>query len=107
MSHTLHIDFRPDNYPEWIGWREFNQLSTIQEPSRLGRGGLPDTRAGFYPRLSFGKPQVAGDRKATGRKFSRCYNVQIRFRGTGYVVLDRFRLHAQKLIERSTAQNKP
>jgi hypothetical protein len=103
--HTLKIAYRPDNYPDWVEWREFSEiLSVIEEPSRLGTGGLPQARAGFFPRLSFGKPQDGGDVRETGRKLRRCYNVQVRFRGTGYLVLDRFRLHAQKLIERSTAR---
>lgn len=106
--HKLSIDYRPDNFPDWIPWREFSEiLSVIGKPSKIGIGGLPSARAGFYPRLSFGKPSNDGDVRETGRRLRRCYNVQVRFRGTGHLVLDRFRLHAQKLVERSTAQNKP
>jgi hypothetical protein len=88
--HTLKIHYRPDNYPDWVEWREFSEImSVIGEPSKIGIGGLPSARAGFLPRLSFGKPQDGGDGKETGRKLRRCYNVQVRFRGTGSAVLDR------------------
>jgi hypothetical protein len=106
--HTLKIDYRPDNYPDWIPWREFSELlSSIGKPSKIGIGGLPSAKPGFYPRLSFGKPPSDGDTQQTGRSLRRGYNFQVRFRGTGFIVLDRFRIHAQKLIERSTAQNRP
>lgn len=109
MSHKLQVDYRPDNYPDWIAWRQFdeNDIDMINAPGKLGIGGLPIARGGFFPRLSFGKPQDGGDRQETGRSLRRCYNVQVRFRGNSYLVLDRFRLHAQKLVERATAQNKP
>lgn len=102
--HSLRTDYRPDYYPEWIPWREFDdqRFNLIGIPSALGAGGVPTARPGFYPRLSFGKPQNACDSN-TERNTRRGFEFQIRFRGTGHVVLDRFRLHAQKLVEKSRA----
>lgn len=103
--HTLHISYRPDNYPDWIPWRDFSdQFSLIGDASALGVGGLPNARPGFSPRTSFGKPPNASDSLSTSRNLRRGFNFQVKFTGTGHVVLDRFRLHAQKLVERSTAR---
>jgi len=102
--NSLKIYYRPDNYPEWIPWREFsNQFGLIGNPSTLGTGGLPNARPGFAPRTSFGKPPDDADGLATKRKLRRGFNFQVRFSGKGYVVLDRFRLHAQRLVEKSRA----
>lgn len=103
--HTLKIHYRPDNYPDWIPWREFSQdFSVVGISSAIGIGGQPSARAGFAPRKSLGKPDDSVDSFVTGRKLRRGFNFQVRFKGTGHVVLDRFRLHAQKLVERSTAR---
>jgi hypothetical protein len=101
---SLTISYRPDNYPDWIPWREFtNQFTMIGTSSELGVGGLPSARPGFAPRTSFGKPPDSADYLSTGRNLRRGFNFQVRFQGTGHVVLDRFRLHAQKLVEKSRA----
>ncbi len=103
--HTLKIFYRPDNYPNWVPWREFSQVfSSIGDASMLGTGGLPNARPGFAPRTSFGKPASVSDELATSRNLRRGFNFQVRFVGTGYVVLDRFRIHAQKLTEKATAK---
>jgi|SRR5215469_12868038 len=103
--HTIKISYRPDNYPEWISWKEYSQVFTlIGNASELGVGGLPSARPGFAPRTSFGKPPDSPDELETGRNLRRGFNFQIRFQGTGHVVLDRFRLHSQRLVERSTAR---
>src|SRR5262245_61798874 len=103
--HTLTIHYRPDNYPEWVFWKEFaDRFSTIGEASELGVGGLPSTRPGFAPRTSFGKPPDVADKLQTNRNLRRGFSFQVRFRGKGHVILDRFRLHGQKLFERSVAR---
>lgn len=103
--HTLEIFYRPDNYPDWIPWRKFeNQFGLIGDASALGTGGLPNARPGFAPRTSLGKPQDKADNLSTKRNLSRGFNFQVRFVGSGHVVLDRFRLHAQKQVERSRAR---
>lgn len=103
--HSLKVYYRPDNYPDWVQWREFvHEFSLIGIPSAIGSGGTPSARSGFNPRVSFGKPPDDFDSFETGRKLRRGYNFQVRFKGTGHVVLDRFRLHAQHLIERSRAR---
>jgi hypothetical protein len=105
MSHTLKISYRPDNYPEWLPWREFSQEFTlIGKAGALGVGAVPSANAGFSPRTSFGKPQNSTDVLETGRNLRRGFDFQVRFQGTGHMVLDRFRLHAQRLIERSRAR---
>ena len=99
---TLKVYYRPDNYPEWLPWRQFNdRFGVIGSPGAIGTGGLPTARPGFAPRLSFGKPLDDADDLVTKRNLRRGFNFQVRFVGTGYAVLDRFRLHAQKLTERS------
>ena len=103
--HKLSISYRPDNFPDWVPWREFSQqFDLIGKSSELGIGGLPSARPGFSPRTSFGKPPDDYDTLETNRKLRRGFNFQVRFKGTGHVVLDRFRLHAQKQIERATAR---
>jgi len=104
--HTITVHYRPDNYPNWLPWREMSDQFglIIANPSALGVGGLPSARPGFYPRTSLGKPQDRKDTTATTRNLRRGFNFQVRFQGTGHVVLDRFRLHAQRLTERSRAR---
>lgn len=101
--HTLQISYRPDNYPEWVPWREFSQrFDLIGKPSELDAGGLPTARAGYAPRVSFGKPGDDCD-PTTNRKLRLGFQFQVRFKGAGHLAITRFRLHAQKLIERSRA----
>lgn len=104
--HSIQTFYRPDDYPEWIPWKQFD-ARTLQMIGRAGsvdNAGLPTIRAGFRPRISFGKPQNATD-KNTRRNTRRGFQFQVKFKGTGHIVLDRFRLHAQKQVERATAKN--
>jgi hypothetical protein len=102
--HTLKIFYRPDEYPDWVLWREFNQkFFMIGVAGAIDAGGNPVARPGFAPRVPLGKPQNDCD-KTTGRHLRRGYDFQIKFSGTGHVVIDRFRLHAQRLIEKSTSK---
>jgi hypothetical protein len=102
--HTLRIYYRPDNYPEWTLWREFTQkFFMIGEAGAIDGGGNPTARLGFAPRIPLGKPANDCDRN-TGRQLRRGYDFQLKFTGTGHVVIDRFRLHAQRLVERSTSK---
>lgn len=102
--HTLTVSYRPDNYPEFVPWRTIETgLDLIGEPGELDVGGLPLARAGFAPRLSFGKPSEDADPN-TKRRLRLGYEFQVRLQGSGHVIIDRFRLHAQRLIERSTAK---
>jgi hypothetical protein len=102
--HTLKVFYRPDGYPDWVLWREFSQvLDMIGKPSQLDIAGIPSGKAGFAVRVSLGKPQDACD-LTTRRRLRRGYQFQVKFTGTGHVTIDRFRLHAQRLIERSTAK---
>ena len=101
---SIKVYYRPDNYPEWIPWREFeDKFALIGSASSLGVGGIPSARPGFAPRISLGKPPNRVDELSTKRNLRRGFNFQVRFTGKGHVVLDRFRLHAQKEIERSRA----
>jgi hypothetical protein len=102
--HTLKIFYRPDQYPQWVPWREFTQkFDVIGQVGAIDAGGVPTARAGFAPRVSLGKPPDDCD-PTTGRRLRRGYEFQVKFVGTGHVILDRFRIHAQKLVERSTAK---
>lgn len=102
--HSLKAYYRPDNYPEFVLWREITQgLTLIGKPSELDVGGLPLARAGFAPRVSFGKPSEDCD-PTTNRRLRLGYEFQVKLNGTGHVIIDRMRLHAQRLIERSTAK---
>jgi hypothetical protein len=104
MSHSLKIYYRPDNYPDWIPWRDFEgRFTIIGTASAIDKSGLPTARAGFAPRVSFGKPPDSCDDKVTSRSLRRGYAFQVRFVGSGHLTIDRFRIHGQKLIERSTA----
>lgn len=102
--HTLNVFYRPDGYPDWVAWKEFRQMfDLIGKPGMIDLGGIPVARAGFAVRVSLGKPAEACDPN-TNRRLRRGYQFQLKFTGSGHVVIDRFRLHAQKLIERSTAK---
>lgn len=102
--HTMRIYYRPDQYPNWILWREFTQkFDMIGKPGALDQNGMPSARAGFAPRVPLGKPANDCD-ATTGRQLRRGYDFQVKMNGTGHVVIDRFRLHAQKIIERSTSK---
>ena len=105
---TLSIYYRPDHYPEWILWKKFapEDFKMIGTAGAIDAGGVPSARAGFIPRLSLGKPQDACDR-TTNRKTRRAYQFQCRFVGTGHMVIDRFRIHGQRLIEKSRSKQTP
>ena len=66
-------------------------------------GGVPTARAGYAPRVSFGKPGDDCDPN-TNRRLRLGFQFQVRFQGTGHAAISRFRIHAQKLIERSRAE---
>lgn len=103
--HTLTVYYKPDEFPEWLLWKNFSPatFNLIGQAGSLNASGLPTARAGFVPRLSLGKPQNESD-PTTGRKTRRGYQFQLKFVGTGHVVLDRFRLHAQRQVENSKAK---
>lgn len=105
--HTLKVAYRPDGYPDWVQWKEFSQwIDIIGSPGKLDIAGIPSARAGFAVRVSLGKPADDCDR-ITKRRLRRGYQYQLKFSGTGHVVFDRFRLHAQKLVEKATSQPSP
>lgn len=102
--HTLKVYYRPDQYPTWILWRDFSyKFTMIGKPGSIDSTGVPTASAGFAPRVSLGKPSNDCD-KTTGRQLRRGYDFQVRMVGTGHVVIDRFRLHAQKIVEKSTSR---
>jgi|SRR5262245_35010828 len=102
--HSLKIYYRPDNYPDWVLWKEFpDRFSLIGRAQALGVGAMPSARAGFAPRVSLGKPQNACDPNSTSRSLRRGYYFQVRFKGTGHMMIEKFRLHGQQLIEKSRA----
>lgn len=106
--HSLKVYYRPDEYPEWIPWKEFSQkFFNLGKSSAIDRGGVPTARANFVPRLSLGKPPNACDDGSTGRNLRRGFDFQVKFVGTGHVVLDRFRIHAQQLSEKSRSIQTP
>jgi hypothetical protein len=101
--HSLKVFYRPDNYPVWVPWRDYPQgsFTLIGTASALGAGGVPSAKAGFYPRVSFGKPPDDCDTQSTERRLRRGFQFQVRFAGTGHVVIDKVRLHGQRLTEKS------
>jgi hypothetical protein len=102
--HTMKVYYRPDQYPFWIAWRDFSQkFHMIGDPGAIDAGGIPTANPGFSPRIPLGKPANDCD-PTTGRQLRRGYDFQIKIAGTGHVVIDRFRLHAQKIVERSTSK---
>src|SRR5262245_36562077 len=103
--HTLKVSYRPDNYPEWVFWKEFtNKLNMIGVPGALDFGGRPTARPGFLPRLSLNKPADTYDKTNTTRLLRRGYEFQVKFEGKGSLVIDKFRLHALKIVEQSTSK---
>lgn len=102
--HVLRVYYRPDNYPSWTLWKEFiQQFDMIGEAGAIDAGGNPSARAGFAPRIPLGKPSNDTD-PTTGRRLRRGYDFQVKFSGTGHVVFDQFRVHAQRQVERSTSK---
>jgi hypothetical protein len=105
--HDLQVHYRPDNYPFWVPWKSFSdEFTMVGEIGSIDAGGNPVARAGFAPRVSLGKPGNDCD-PTTGRRLRRGYHFQIKFTGTGHVILDKFRLHAMRLVEKSTANPTP
>jgi|SRR5215475_4633669 len=103
--HTLEVDYRPDSYPDWIPWRTFSQrFDLIGKKGALKEGAIPSAQPGFVPRTSFGKPPTVCDDKSTSRNLRRGYKFQVRLSGTGHIVIDQMRLHAQRLVENSRAK---
>ena len=102
--HDLKIYYRPDNYPYWSLWRDFtDKFDMIGQPGAIDAGGNPTVKPGFAPRVPLGKPANDCD-PTTGRRLRRGYNFQVKFAGTGHIILNRFRLHAQRQVEKSTSQ---
>jgi hypothetical protein len=102
---TLKVFFKPDNYPDWVFWKRFDDVfQMIGQPGELDIAGLPSARAGFFPRVSFSKPNNACDTEETIRRLRRGYHFQVRLVGLGHARIDRFRLHGQTLIESSRAK---
>jgi parallel beta-helix repeat protein len=96
--------YRPDDYPEWLFWQEFIQkFDLIGRPGAIDGGGIPQARAGFAPRISLNKPKNACD-PTTGRNLRRGFDFQVKLAGVGHVVIHRFRLHAQRIVERSLSR---
>jgi hypothetical protein len=103
--HTLGVAYRPDNYPDWVPWRTFeNRFELIGKKGALKEGAVPSAKPGFVPRTSFGKPPNDCDDLSTNRNLRRGYKFQVRLSGSGHIVIDQMRLHAQRLVERSRAQ---
>ena len=101
--HSLRTFYRPDRYPQWIPWKDFHgEFTIIGQAGSLSIGGVPSARAGFAPRISFGKPPFFCD-PTTGRNTRRGFEFQTRFQGLGHATLQKFRIHGQKLIEKSTS----
>jgi len=102
--HTLKTYYRPDDFPHWIPWKEFNQkFDMIGTAGQIDSGGKPLARPGFAPRVPLGKPPNNCD-ATTGRNLRRGFSFQVRFVGTGHVIINRFRVHAQRQVEKSTAK---
>jgi hypothetical protein len=106
--HSLSVYYRPDNYPDWVPWKEFpDKFSLIGIKQALGAGGIPSARSGFAPRVSLGKPSNACDPLSTSRSLRRGYRFQVRFKGTGHMTIEMFRIHAQRLVEKSRSIETP
>lgn len=102
--HDLKIYYRPDNYPHWTLWRDFtDKFDMIGKAGTIDQGGNPTARAGFAPRVPLGKPQNDCD-QTTKRNLRRGYDFQVKFIGSGHVVFDRFRIHAQRQVEKATSK---
>jgi hypothetical protein len=102
VAHSLTIFYRPDNYPDWVLWKEFpDRFSIIGRSQALGTGAIPSARAGFAPRVPLGKPANACDSNSTSRSLRRGYYFQVRFKGTGHMTIEKFRLHGKTLVEKS------
>src|SRR5438477_1440850 len=103
VGNTMQAFYRPDNYPDWVPWNEFPPLNAIGDAGALSLGGIPTLRAGFAPRQTLDKPKMDVD-PSTKRKLTRGFEFQVKLEGTGHVVIDKFRLHAQKQTENSRAR---
>ena len=105
----FNVYYRPDGFPDWIVWKQFSdqQFDIIGIPGMVDIACMPTAQEGFYPRTSFGKPPNQCDTSSTRRSLRRGFDFQVRFLGTGHVVLDRFRLHAKTLVEKSLAAPLP
>lgn len=101
--HTLNVFYRPDDYPHWVPWKTFTQrLEMIGKAGELDFGSKPTARAGFAPRVPLPKPADNTDTN-TGRNLRRGYGFQVKFSGSGHLTIKRFRLQAQRIIEKATA----
>ena len=103
VNNTMQAYYRPDDYPDWIPWNEFPPLNAIGDAGALALGCIPTLRPGFAPRQTLDKPKMDID-PTTKRKLTRGFESQVKLTGTGHVVIRKFRLHAQKQTEKSTAR---
>jgi hypothetical protein len=97
----MDVSYRPDDYSEWLPWGKRINVDAIGQYQTVNPNtGEPELREGFMPRAKLEKPEYDSD-PTTKRSLRRGFNFQVKFNWTGYMALQRFRIQAQQLIEKS------
>lgn len=104
------VYWKPDNYPCWILWKEFEECATYKSCDLDPLTGCQDTanyKPQFRPKLSLGEPPEYYDPTNNGRLLTLGYTFQFRFEISGMVeikditvkALEKFETHFGSPVE--------
>ncbi len=93
--------YRPDNYPCWIPWREWDECATYKDCSMdplTGCMSLNNFKPQFRPRMTLGEPDNACD-PITNRPLRHGYSFQVRMEISGQCEVRSLTLKSEKKME--------
>lgn len=99
---TLAITYRPDGYDNWLEWGDIDNLEPIVTEDDNELAGLTTSKGSFAPRRTLPKPASDTD-PTTKRNLRRGFEFQAKMNGVGSMAIERFRLQAQQIVEKSRA----
>lgn len=98
------VEYKPDDYQSWVPWSSFTiRPGVVGQLGAITPGGVPTAKAGFIPRFTLAKPADDCDSDNSKRLLRRGFKFQTKISGSGHITIDRFRVQAQKLVEKATA----
>jgi hypothetical protein len=103
----MDISYRPDNYPYWLPWDSFSGINPFGHPGDVDdETGVPTLQLGYVPRRTLKKPDLKYDQTVPDNKrdLRRGFEFQTKFNWMGHCTIDRFRIHAQQLTEKTRAR---
>lgn len=94
--------YRPDGYDDWLEWGTIDDLQPITTTHDADLANITSRTTNFAPRKTLPKPANKTD-PSTNRNLRRGFEFQVKLNGTGSMSLERIRMHAQQITEKSRA----